>query len=214
MSSLANNLGFLVVLVSFFGYISHYLNINFLRSSLWRYSYLLGAVVHELSHALLCILTGAKIKEFSVFSRQPRVVHLRSRWGLVGQLLISLAPIAGGVAFLAAVNHFLLDDYFAIEIVSLNQLIEGIGLLLAKFDWLDWQSWLMLFVVLNSGAMLGPSGQDLKNIWPAIVILLFVSFTPLAKVLLLALVVIGANIILQLFIILFLRVGQLLRSSF
>ncbi len=214
MSSLINNLGFLVLLVSLFGYISHYLNLHFLRSSLWRYSYLLGAIVHELSHALLCILTGAKIKEFSVFSRQPRVVHLRSRWGLIGQLLISLAPIAGGVAFLAAVNRFLLNDYFAVEIVNLGQLAEGIGSLLARFNWLSWQSWLMLFIVLNSGAMLGPSGQDLKNIWPAIVVLLFVSFAPLAKILLLALLVIGANIILQLFIILFLRVGRLLRSSF
>lgn len=35
---------------------------------------------------------------------------------------------------------------------------------------IHWQSWVLLFLLVNVGAMLGPSFQDMKNIWPALII--------------------------------------------
>ena len=85
----------------------------------------MGALVHETSHAVLCVLTGAKIREFTVFAEQPRVVHDRSRLPFVGELLISAAPIAGGLLFLFLINRYLLGNYFVPPQVA---------------DWQDWRS--------------------------------------------------------------------------
>jgi hypothetical protein len=49
--------------------------------------------------------------------------------------------------------------------------------------------------------MVGPSTQDLKNVWPVLVILLFVSYAPLAAFGLMALYLVIADIVLQLIVI-------------
>ncbi len=110
------NLGILIITITALGYISNWLNNKYLNFKLTRWLYYLGAAVHETSHAILCILTGAKITEFKIFSKQPRVSHTKSKIPLIGQLLISLAPIAGGLLFIYAINYWLLQGYFTIII--------------------------------------------------------------------------------------------------
>ena len=93
------SLGIVIVLIAALGYLSNTLNWRYLNFSVIRLLYYIGALVHETSHAVLCILTGAKIEEFTVFSDQPQVVHRPSKIPFLGELLISAAPIAGGLLF-------------------------------------------------------------------------------------------------------------------
>ncbi len=183
---MATNIGVIIILITGLGYLSNFLNWRYLNNGVIRFLYYIGALVHETSHAVLCILTGAKIEEFTIFSDQPRVVHRKSRIPLLGELLISAAPIAGGLLFLFLVNRYLLGNYFALTPAALLHL-----------NLLQWQSWVMILLLFNAGAMLGPSTQDLKNVWPVLIVLLFIYYAPIAAFGLMALVLIAANIVLQ-----------------
>jgi hypothetical protein len=180
------NIGVIIILIAALGYLSNFLNWRYLNNGVIRFLYYIGALVHEMSHAVLCVLTGAKIEEFTVFSDQPRVVHRKSRIPFLGELLISAAPIAGGLLFLFLVNHYLLGNHFTLTAASLLQI-----------NIFQWQSWVMILLLFNAGAMLGPSTQDLKNIWPVLIVLLFINYAPLAAFGLAALALIAANIVFQ-----------------
>ncbi len=196
------NLGLVIVLVVLFGYASDWLNWRFLNYRITRLLYYVGALVHETSHAILCVLTGAKIREFSVFSSQPHVTHEKSRLPLIGNLLISSAPIFGGLLFLFLINRYVLENYFLLVPFTGNWnylILEPINLL-AQIRLFDWQSWVMLALFINIGAMIGPSTRDIKNVWPAVIILFFVQSPPLVDLGLVALSLIVVNIAIQLFL--------------
>ena len=108
------NLGLLIILISLFGYISNWINWKFLNYPIIRLLYYFGAIIHESSHAILCLLTGAKITEFNIFSSQPHVNHYKSRLPFLGELLISTAPIIGGLLFLFLINKYYLQSYLLV----------------------------------------------------------------------------------------------------
>jgi hypothetical protein len=209
---LTANLGIVIVLITAFGYVSNTLNWRYLNYGVIRFLYYIGALVHETSHAVLCVLTGAKIKEFVVFSDQPHVVHAKSKLPFLGELLISAAPVAGGLLFLFLVNHYLLGNYFSFSLAPTQvaswydwkSVLAAPLRFLLQINLLQWQSWVMVLLLFNVGAMLGPSTQDLKNVWPILIFLFFINFPALAGFGLVALGLILANIILQLTVILLL----------
>ena len=196
------NLGVAILSVTALGYVSNWLNGRYLNNRVVRWFYYVGAVVHETSHAMLCVLTGAKIVEYKIFSSQPRVVHRKSRLPFLGEALISLAPIAGGLGFLFAVNQYLLAGRFLIPYFSGWQSIaaETLGFL-AQINLLEWQSWVMICLFLNLGAMLGPSLQDLKNMWPLLIVLFFIPWISLANIALFAAGLILVTIAIQIVLI-------------
>jgi hypothetical protein len=207
------SLGIVIILITAFGYFSNTLNWRYLNFGVIRLLYYIGALVHETSHAVLCIFTGAKIREFTVFAEQPRVMHERSKLPVVGELLISAAPIAGGLLFLFLVNHYLLGNYFMPPRAVANwhswKSLAAVALgFLAQINVLQWQSWVMILLLFNVGAMLGPSTQDLKNVWPVLILLLFINYAPIAGLGLVALGLILANILLQIVAIVLLRLVQ------
>ena len=58
-----------------------------------------GIVLHELSHALLCFFTGAKINSISFFDKTGgSVQHKPSKIPILGPILISVAPFIFGAA--------------------------------------------------------------------------------------------------------------------
>ena len=205
------NLGAIILLIAAFGYLSNFLNWRYLNYGVIRLLYYVGAIVHETSHAILCVLTGAKIERFSVFSKQPQVVHQKSKIPFLGELLISSAPIAGGLLFLFLVNQYLLGDYFITALPQILQWQQWHNILalplqlIAQINLFQWQSWVMILLFFNVGAMLGPSPQDLKNIWPMLILLFFVpvcwATRPLIAMGLMALSLIAVNIILQIVVI-------------
>jgi hypothetical protein len=192
------NLGVAVLLVTALGYCSNWINWHYLNYRIVQWLYYIGAFVHETSHAILCVLTGAKIVEYKIFSSQPRVVHQGSKLPLLGESLISLAPIAGGLCFLYAVNQYLLSGYFIIpQFLGWQDIALEAERLLLQINLLHWQSWVMIFLFFNLGAMIGPSPQDLKNMWPLLVLLCFFYSTSLANIALFASTLIVVTLAIQ-----------------
>jgi len=73
------------------------------RRVIW-YAMAPGVVVHELSHLVACSLTGAKVRRVVLFGPSGgSVTHTKPRMPILGQPLISLAPIAGCTLALWAV---------------------------------------------------------------------------------------------------------------
>jgi len=209
------SLGIAIVLVSLFGYLSNSLNWRFLNYGVTRVLYYVGAFVHETSHAILCVCTGAKIEEFTIISDRPHLTHRRSRLPIVGELLISAAPIAGGLLFLFLVNRYILGNYFVVPNISSwhdwpSIFAEPLSFL-SQINLVQWQSWVMIFLSFNAGAMLGPSMRDLKNVWPVLVLLFLVKSPFLVGVCLAALSLIFVNIVLQAIVISLIKIAALLR---
>lgn len=196
--ALITNLGAVILLITVLGYISNWLNWRFLNYSVTHLLYYVGAFVHESSHAILCILTGARIEEFRVFSRQPHVVSTESRLPFIGEVLINIAPIIGGLSFLFLINTYILKGYFVIpQFTAWSSIPHASWALLSQINLLEWQSWVMLLLFVNVGAMLGPSFRDLRNIWAALIVLCFIHSPLLAALGLLAVSLIAINIIIQ-----------------
>jgi len=208
------NLGILIILIALLGYISNWLNWRYLNYSVVRLLFYVGAFLHEISHIIFCRLTGATITGGNIFSRKPHVIHSKPALPLIGQLLISLAPIIGGLLFLFLINKYYLVNYFEIPQFSDWQsvLIAPLNLL-SQINLLGWQSWLMILLFLNIGAMIGPSLQDLKNIWPIMIILLFIKCSPLLSLSLLVIILILTNIIIQIILILFIRIVKTIKAN-
>lgn len=57
-----------------------------------------GIVLHELSHVLFCLITFAPIKKIQFFSKSGGfVLHLGSKIPILGDFLISVAPLITGM---------------------------------------------------------------------------------------------------------------------
>lgn len=196
------NLGILIITITFLGYFSNFLNGKYLSFAPIKWLYYLGALIHELSHAIFCILTGAKIKKIAIFSSAPQVTHNKSKIPILGQMLISLAPMIGGILFLYFINHFWLKDYITINsISSFVDILKSPLLILSQINIFTWQGLVIILVSLNTGAMIGPSTQDLKNIWPILIVLFFIKWQFMSKIFLIIISLIITNIIIQLTLI-------------
>ncbi len=211
------SLGLVIIAIAILGFVSNRLNWYYLNYRITHFLYYIGAFVHETSHAILCLFTGAPIQEFMVFAEQPQIVHLKSRIPILGELLIAVAPIVGGLAFLFLVNRYLLGNYISyshIPVWSGWQSIFRIPLqILAQLNPLHWQSWVMIFLSFNIGAMIGPSPKDLANVWPILVVLFLVHSNFLIGVGLIAVSLILVNIILQLLAVGLIQMVKLIRAD-
>lgn len=191
-------IGIVIIIISALGYFSNWINWKFLNYKINHWLYYFGAFIHESSHAILCLLTGAKIHKYKVISLQPQVTYTNSKLPILGNLLISIAPVLGGLTFLFFVNKFFLQNQFIMPAFSswkffLTDFLKFIG----QINLTKWQDWVLLFLFFNMGAMLGPSWQDLKNVWVLIVILVFIPSAFIAHLGLIAIAFILMGIIIQ-----------------
>ncbi len=128
-----------------------------------------GVLVHEFSHALGCLISGAKIDEISLFSSKGSYVrHGKPRIPLIGSFIISFSPIAGGIAFLWAVSR-----PFGLSVSGLHlgtsSLIEGLIntvknlIVFTMGNWDNWMFWIFIYIAISVVICLVPSKQDFKN---------------------------------------------------
>jgi len=201
------SIGIIIILITIFGYFSNLLNNKYLNYKIVRILYFLGAFIHESSHAIMCIFTGAKIEKMEIFSAQPKVVHRKSKIPIIGQMLRYLSPIAGGFLFIFLINKFVLNNLITIESSSNWKEIFKISFnFISQINLLSWQGIVFVLLLLNSGAMMGPSFQDIKNIWPALLVLLFVKWSLINSLGIIIICLIIANILIQIPIIIILKI--------
>lgn len=168
-----DNIGFIIICISVLGYISNYINWYFLNYKINEYLYYLGVFIHETSHAIVALLTGAKVTEYKFVTSRPRVSYYNSKIPVLGNLFIAIAPIIGGIIFIFLIDKFLLNIYHMPNFQDWHLFSQDFVSLLKQIDFTKYQSYLIAFVFLNVGAMLGPSVQDLKNVWFLIFVLIF-----------------------------------------
>jgi len=92
---LAFAFGFIVIVFTSFGIEklwSKYLNVKIVKSFLFP-----GTVIHELSHTLLCLVTGTTIKELNIFKLENSggMQHDRPRVPYLFDFFIAISPVFG-----------------------------------------------------------------------------------------------------------------------
>jgi hypothetical protein len=191
-------IGIVIIIISALGYFSNWLNWRFLNYKINHLLYYFGAFIHETSHAILALATGAKIHKYKVITEQPQVTYSNSKIPILGNLLISIAPILGGLTFLFFLNKYFLANQFMMPAFS-NWKFFYVDFFkfLKQINLTGWKDWVVIFLFLNMGAMIGPSWQDLKNVWILILILVFIPSALINHLGMLAVAFILINIILQ-----------------
>jgi hypothetical protein len=143
-----------------------------------------GVVVHECSHILGCILTGAAIQKVVLFSEGGgSVTYTRPRIPILGNVIISTAPVFCIPLVLAgctwAFGQYLgcIFPVFPFPLDSINLLggvVTGIfGMFEANLVTV-FNPWFLLYLYLTLSLVLSvaPSHQDLKNAAAGIVLII------------------------------------------
>lgn len=138
-----------------------------------------GIILHELSHAFLCLLTGAQISKISFFDRDGgEVKHTAPKIPIIGQVLISLAPFFFG----AAVIYFCSKklgisgiDVGSID-VSKNGFLDFFKQTLSNLQLNDYKTYIILYLVVSIAVTMTPSWQDLRNILLSAILIFIISY--------------------------------------
>lgn len=151
----------------------------------------LGTPIHELSHALFCVLFRHRINEIALFRPDPSlgrlgyVNHLydpRSRYQVVGNFFIGTAPFLGGALALYGLlwlfdpqtaRRALSGEGLASALAGGNLIAAGRALWDQTFGVLSGvvtlshlgslPFWLFLYLVLCVGSHVAPSGADYRG---------------------------------------------------
>lgn len=147
-----------------------------------------GVFVHECSHILGCIITGAKIKKVVFFSQEGgSVTHTPSKIPYIGDVVISTAPLVCIPIVLAGLTWVFsqyLGCVFPPMPIAVNSMDTLLGLvititilftqnLVVRFN-----SWFIVYLYLTITLVLSlaPSAQDMKNAAIGIGIILIAGF--------------------------------------
>lgn len=138
-----------------------------------------GVALHELSHALACLLTGAKVHSITLFrpDGSGEVKHGPSKLKHVGEVIIALAPLLGATLALWGLGALLdspLNFYHVRareitpgQLVFVAQLLalvgDDIALALTTAAWTDWRTYVFLYLAMCITLAMAPSRQDFKN---------------------------------------------------
>jgi len=208
-------IGIIIILISALGYVSNWLNWRFLNYKINYLLYYFGAFVHESSHALLCLATGARVNEYKFVTSQPHVTYSNPKIPIIGNFLISVAPIIGGLTFLFFVNkYFLIGQFVMPSFSNWKFFLADFWKFFAQINITEWKDWVIIFLFLNMGAMIGPSWQDLKNVWFLVVVLIFIPSVFVTHLGLLASAFILMGILVQIILVIIISLLKYFSSKF
>lgn len=126
-----------------------------------------GVILHELSHAFFCVITGAKIKKIAMFDKEGgSVEHEQSKLPVLGQVLISFAPFAAGavtIYFLARFTGFATIK-FDWQHLSYDSVIHLAIASIKQMNYTKWQTWAIVYIVLSIAVTMTPSRKDFENV--------------------------------------------------
>jgi hypothetical protein len=134
-----------------------------------------GVVIHELSHAVFCLIFGHKIQEMKLFSPEDdgTLGYVNHRYNpknpyhQIGNFFIGTGPIWGGVLMVWLTSYFLLPE----GVLNLKNSLPDTGklffnTLISLEFWTNWQSYLWLYIVITISSHITLSAPDIKGaIW-------------------------------------------------
>jgi hypothetical protein len=154
-----------------------YLTDYFLVRSFLGYKYRFfvapGIIIHELSHALACLICWAKIREISFFDQDGGYVkHEKSPIPIFGPILISTAPLV-----ISIIIFYFLGRLLKLEgSLDFGTIIFNLKLILKSINFVNWRSFLAIYLLLSVAVTMTPSRQDLINMLTPLVILVAVFY--------------------------------------
>lgn len=143
----------------------------------------LGTPIHELSHALMCVIFRHRIVEMALFRPDPQnrrlgyVIHSWRRGDLyqdIGGFFIGIAPMIGGtLALMGLLLVFFPDEgqaalfmpdsglpFWRQVLASVGGLFQG---LFRPENLATFRLWLFLYLVICVGAHMAPSADDYRG---------------------------------------------------
>ena len=158
----------LIIAIIFLSFFIDFLLSNSFLGSGYRVFVGPGIILHELSHALLCFFTGAKINSISFFDKNGgSVQHKPSKIPILGPILISVAPFIFGAAaiyFLSRKIGMSAPNLAAVDI-SKEGIIAFFRLALTSFNFKDILTLVIFYLILSFSVTMVPSFQDLRNMF-------------------------------------------------
>ncbi len=146
---------------------------------LWHLLRLPGNLVHEVSHALVLMVTGYRVEaiSLSIFDAEGRgqVVargrwhHLMPHWAAWG--LAAFAPIVGCMVTIGLLMRplGLTSNAHLVSSTSMAQVfLARVADVVAGVNWHAWQGYLLLALVLSIGSELAPSDRDVRGSLPGL----------------------------------------------
>jgi hypothetical protein len=138
-----------------------------------------GIILHELSHAFFCLLTGAKVISIDMFKKEGgEVKHGHSKVPILGPILISLAPFAVG-----AIAIYFLSKYIGFKTMSINDFSFNAQSIVPWFvesmksiNFGNVRTVIAFYLVLSVAVTMTPSVTDMKNIFFSIITVLIAVF--------------------------------------
>jgi len=143
-----------------------------------------GVILHEGAHMLGCIITGARIKNVVLFSKNGgSVTYTRPLLPYLGDVIISTAPlfviplVLSGITDLFRVYLGCTFPGFPAQIVTPEALLELVSAIVDTFRTnlvTGFNGWFLLYLYLTISLVLSvsPSRQDMKNATIGIALLL------------------------------------------
>jgi hypothetical protein len=161
--------------------ISEYLHRSLAYGSKTLYVILMlpGTIAHELSHAVVALLMGARVTKFSVIPSGDTLGHVEytlPKIPLIGNAAISIAPLIGCPAILMLMSgyfgmHFNFPPGFFDILAETRFLIDGTFSFITGLDYLNWKTYVFLYLALTLGAGAAPSKTDLISMIPGLIII-------------------------------------------
>lgn len=155
----------------------------------------IGTIIHELGHAIMCIVFWHRIRDISLFNpvgkggQLGHVNHSYSRgnpYQLIGNFFIGIGPIISGTLAIYWISLYLLDytffsflnsisfggvDSFSFQAVQellvniVDRSSEFIAMFFQTSYLTNWKFYLFLYLVFSIGSNITLSPPDIKGAW-------------------------------------------------
>jgi hypothetical protein len=138
-----------------------------------------GTLIHETSHAIVALLMGARITKFSVIPSGDTLGHVEysaPKIPIIGNAAISIAPLIGCPAILLLISgyfgvHFNFPSASFDILTELRFLLDGTLSFITGLDYLNWKTYVFLYLALTLGAGAAPSKTDIISMVPGLIII-------------------------------------------
>lgn len=193
--------GFLILFGSILLFLKYLLSNIFYNSIGWKGILLtgwIGTPIHELSHALMCVLFGHRIIELSFFKPDKTTGMLgfvshswdtRSLYQSVGNFFIGIAPLIIGTGMIIALLYFILPDLFSevsvvlstfqiesFELSHIEKYVQLLGeiikILFSGDNLYEWRYYVFLYLTLSIASHIAPSPSDFRGMKSGLLLLL------------------------------------------
>ncbi|HLE87770.1 MAG TPA: hypothetical protein VI727_08915 [Candidatus Brocadiaceae bacterium] len=182
-----------LILIIFLSLVTYGLWIKYAKTNLIRGFLLPGTIVHELSHALMCLITGTTIKELNLFSPgSTGIKYDKPRIRFVFDFIIVSAPFFG-CAFLIFLitkllsnpihfnssfheSHFTFGGFFALLRHMADAVWITFNTLLNQLHLGEIRHIIFLLAIIIFTVSMSPQKQDIKHLIIGFILLSFIFF--------------------------------------